>query len=98
MAKNSRARGRNQAIAGKIKQGFGKITGDKQMQAAGALDVIQGEADESAVKASERATGAIQELSGTIKRVVGDMMDSSEMSVEGRVEATKGKRRQEVNQ
>jgi uncharacterized protein YjbJ (UPF0337 family) len=98
MAKNSRARGRNQAIAGKVKQGVGKLIGNQKMAAAGSAEVAQGQAEESAAKASERMIGAGQELSGTLKRVMGNIVGSSELSVEGQAEALKGKQRQEANQ
>jgi uncharacterized protein YjbJ (UPF0337 family) len=98
MAKNSRARGRNQALVGKGKQGVGKLIGNQQMQAEGATEVMQGEADEAAVKASERVIGAVEVLSGTIKRTMGDMIKSPKLSHEGQTEAITGKHRQKVNQ
>jgi uncharacterized protein YjbJ (UPF0337 family) len=97
MAKNSRARGRNQVIAGKVKQGVGKLIGNEQMVADGARGVIQGQAQEEAAKSAERVIGAGEELSGTIKHVVGDMIKSPELSIEGQAEANKGKHRQDVN-
>ncbi|MDZ4718054.1 MAG: CsbD family protein [Roseiflexaceae bacterium] len=98
MAKNSRARGRSKALAGNVKQGVGKLIGNEQMEAEGSTEVIQGEAEEAAAKASERLAGAGQELSGTVKRAVGDLVDSPELSIEGQAEANKGKHRQEDNQ
>ena len=98
MAKNSRARGRNQAIAGKVKQGLGKLIGNKQMEAEGTIEVIRGEADEASVKASERAIGAGQELGGTLKHAIGDLIENPELAIEGQAEAIKGKHRQDDNQ
>jgi uncharacterized protein YjbJ (UPF0337 family) len=97
MAKNRRAQGRNQAIAGNIKQGVGKLIGNKQMEAAGATEVMQGQAIEATAKASERIAGAAQELSGTIKHMAGNQINNPELAIEGQAEIVKGKHRQDAN-
>ncbi len=98
MAKNSRARGRAKALAGTVKQGIGKLIGDTQMETVGAVEILQGEADEASVKASERTLGAGQELSGAIKQSIGDLIGDPELSIEGQAEAIQGKKRNKANQ
>ncbi|MEI6179823.1 MAG: CsbD family protein [Chloroflexales bacterium] len=99
MAKNnSRVHGRNQALAGKVKQGVGKLIGDEQLEAAGASEVIQGEANEAAAQAAERTIGAVEELRGTIKSTVGNLIASPALTSEGQTEIKRGKRRQSANQ
>ncbi len=98
MAKNSRARGRSQVIAGNVKQGFGKLIGNQQLEAEGAAEVIEGEANEAAAKLSERVGGAAQELSGTLKQVAGDLIASPGLAAEGHTEINAGKQRQKANQ
>lgn len=67
MTKNSRARGRSQAIAGKIKENVGKRSGNAQRETTGAADGIQGAAKENAAKVAEQVVDATQEVSGTIE-------------------------------
>jgi uncharacterized protein YjbJ (UPF0337 family) len=98
MAKNSRARGRKQALAGKVKKSVGRLIGNEDLVAAGTRQVIEGEAAEAKAKASERAIGAAHELSGKLKHAIGDRIHSRELSDEGQAEIKQGKALQSANQ
>jgi uncharacterized protein YjbJ (UPF0337 family) len=94
---SKRAEGKAEQIGGAIKEGVGKLIGNDQMQAEGAVKKEKGEAKEEAAKAAERTKGKFEEVTGAVKNRVGAVIDDDEMEAAGRARELEGEARQKAN-
>ena len=92
-----RSEGKAEEIGGKIKKGIGKLIGNEQMEAEGAVKEAKGEARQTAAKAAEQAKGKTEEVIGAVKNRIGHVLDNDEMAAEGKLKEVKGEARQKAN-
>ena len=76
--------GSKDEIMGGIKQGLGKMTGDKGLEAEGEMQKTGG-------RAARKTTGAAHEAKGNIKKAAGNLMDSPTLKAEGEADRVRGK-------
>jgi uncharacterized protein YjbJ (UPF0337 family) len=69
---------------GSVKQGIGKATGDKALEAEGAMQKSGG-------RGKRKATGAAREMKGKAKKAVGDLLDSPTLKSKGKAAKARGK-------
>ena len=69
---------------GGIKQGLGKMTGDKALEAEGATQKSGG-------RAKRRTAGAAHEMQGNVKKAAGKVLDSPTLQAEGEADKARGK-------
>jgi uncharacterized protein YjbJ (UPF0337 family) len=93
----NRDEGRAEQIGGTLKEGAGKLIGDRQMEAEGAAKRERGEAREKAGKAGERTAGAVQEAVGTVKNRVAHVLGADGAATEGKEDELEGQRRRDEN-
>jgi uncharacterized protein YjbJ (UPF0337 family) len=74
-------------MKGNVKEGWGKVTGDKDTEA-------EGRAESDAAEARRETKGAMQEAGGNIKEGVGKVIGNEQMQAEGKADQLKGKGRQ----
>jgi uncharacterized protein YjbJ (UPF0337 family) len=68
--------GRADEMKGGLKEGLGKLTGDKGLKAEGATQKQSG-------RARRKAGGAAKEAKGSAKRAAGKVIDSPTLQAEG---------------
>lgn len=93
-----RAKGKLQEIGGSMKEGFGDLVGNEQMEAEGKASKLEGEGRQEAAKAVGQVKGAAEELGGNLKQGVGNLIGNEQMEAEGKVGELKGEARQKANQ
>jgi uncharacterized protein YjbJ (UPF0337 family) len=76
--------GAKDEVLGGIKQGLGKLTGDKALEGEGAVQKTGG-------RAARKTSGAAHELRGNVKRTAGDLLDSPTLQAEGEADKVRGK-------
>jgi uncharacterized protein YjbJ (UPF0337 family) len=76
--------GAKDEVLGGIKQGLGKLTGDKALEAEGAVQKTGG-------RAARKTSGAAHDLRGNVKRTAGDLLDSPTLQAEGEADKVRGK-------
>jgi len=69
---------------GSVKQGLGKLTGDKALKA-------EGTAQKKGGRAARKSTGAAHELKGNVKKAAGKLLDSPTLKAEGAADKARGK-------
>jgi uncharacterized protein YjbJ (UPF0337 family) len=95
---SNKAQGHVEELGGKIAAGFGKLIGNKEMQAEGEAKELEGKARVQAAKAAERTKGKVEEAVGAVKNRVGAVIDNDEMEVEGAAKKLEGQARQKANE
>ena len=93
----NKSEGLAEELGGKIKKNVGKLVGNEQMEAEGAVKETKGEARQEAAKGAERIEGKVEELKGAVKNRVGHLIDDEELEEEGRAEEIRGEDRQRDN-
>jgi len=76
--------GKADEIKGGLKQGLGKLTGDKGLQAEGATQKESG-------RVRRKAGGAAKEAKGSAKRAAGKVIDSPTLQAEGEADRLGGR-------
>jgi uncharacterized protein YjbJ (UPF0337 family) len=76
--------GRSDEIKGGLKEGVGKLTGDRGLKA-------EGRAQKESGRTRRKASGAMTEAKGNVKRAAGKVMGSPTMKAEGDVDRARGK-------
>jgi uncharacterized protein YjbJ (UPF0337 family) len=76
--------GSKDEVLGGVKQGLGKLTGDKALEAEGAAQKTGG-------RAARKTRGAARELKGNVKRAAGDVLDSPTLEAEGNLDRAHGR-------
>jgi uncharacterized protein YjbJ (UPF0337 family) len=71
-------------LKGNLKEGLGKLTGDKALEA-------EGDAQKEMGQAERKVSGAANEAKGSVKSGAGDVLDSPTLKGEGMVDKAKGK-------
>ena len=70
-------------LKGDLKQGAGKITGNRRLRA-------EGEADANAARAKRRVKGSLREAGGQLKEGVGKITGNKSMEAKGKTERRVG--------
>ena len=76
--------GRTDELKGGLKEGLGKLTGDKGLQAEGATQKESG-------RVRRKARGATKEARGSAKRAAGKVIDSPTLQAEGEADRLGGR-------
>ena len=76
--------GRADEMKGGLKEGLGKLTGDKGLQAEGATQKQAG-------RTRRKAGGAAKEAKGSAKRAAGKVIDSPSLKAEGEADRLGGR-------
>jgi uncharacterized protein YjbJ (UPF0337 family) len=92
-----RGEGEAEKLGGKLKKTVGKVIGNEQIEAEGAVKEIKGDAKVETAKAGERLKGAGEELVGKVKNRLGHVIDNEQMIAEGKAKELKGIARQKTN-
>ena len=90
-------------IAGAVKEGFGKLTGNTELEAKGAIEKGAGSVQNAAGKVQDHAAGeprafvdhdrvegAGKKMGGSIKEGVGKLTGDSKLQAEGKADQTAG--------
>ncbi len=93
-----RAKGKMQEIGGSIKEGFGDMVGNEQMEAEGKASKLEGEGRQEGAKAVGQVKGAAEEAGGNLKQGLGSLIGNEQMEAEGKADELKGEARQKFNQ
>ena len=75
---------RTDELKGNIKQGAGRLTGDRKMEA-------EGRAQHDTAEASRKVEGTANELKGTVEESLGNMSGDEEVRERGIADRLKGK-------
>ena len=94
---SKRARGKVEELSGKAKAKVGKLLGNEQMQAEGAVRALKGKVKQELVKAGERAKGKVEQVAGRVKKRIGGAIKNEQMQAEGKLKELKGSARQRIN-
>jgi len=76
--------GRADEIKGGVKEGLGKLTGDKGLKAEGAAQKQSG-------RTRRKAGGAATEAKGSVKRAAGKVIGSPTLKAEGEADRLRGR-------
>ena len=76
--------GKKDEVAGGIKQGLGKLTRKKGLEAEGAAQKDSG-------RARRKMGGAAREVKGDVKKGAGDLLDSPTLQAEGEADKVRGR-------
>jgi uncharacterized protein YjbJ (UPF0337 family) len=100
---DNRAEGAGHKIAGAIKEGIGKLTGDEKLQAEGFAEKTGGSVQNAAGKVQDhlagephagvdhdRVDGAGHKLAGSVKEGFGKLTGDEKLQAEGAAEKTGG--------
>jgi uncharacterized protein YjbJ (UPF0337 family) len=100
---DNRIEGAGHKMKGAVKEGLGKLTGDRKMQAEGFAEKTAGKVQNAAGKIQDqmdheprhfadhdRAEGAGKKMSGAIKEGVGKLTGNERMQAEGAAEKAAG--------
>ncbi|KAJ3032762.1 hypothetical protein HDV00_007170 [Rhizophlyctis rosea] len=86
----------SQAI-GAVKQNVGSLLGNHSMQAEGASQRAQGNAEVQAAKAQQFTEGAIDSVGGSIKKNIGAALGDESMRASGASTEAKGEAQKAAN-
>ncbi|KAJ3054914.1 hypothetical protein HK097_000380 [Rhizophlyctis rosea] len=84
-------------IGGAVKQNIGSLLGDRSMQAEGASQRAQGDAEVQAAKAQQFTEGAVDAAGGNIKKHIGAMLGDESMRASGASTQAKGEAQKAAN-
>jgi uncharacterized protein YjbJ (UPF0337 family) len=84
---SKRVEGVAEELGGKIRGGFGKLIGNKQMEASGKACELEGAAKQQAAKAAECVQGKMVKFVGAVKYRVGAMIENEHPRIESRAGA-----------
>ncbi len=70
-------------LKGDLKQGVGKLTGNRRLQA-------EGEADANAARAKRRVKGSLREAGGQLKEATGKLTGNKSLEAKGKTERRVG--------
>ena len=76
--------GRGEELKGGLKEGLGKLTGDKALE-------TEGKAQKGMGRARRKASGSLTEAKGGLKRAAGEALDSPSLKTKGEVDRLRGK-------
>jgi uncharacterized protein YjbJ (UPF0337 family) len=76
--------GTKDEVLGGLKQGLGKVTGDKALETEGAAQKTGG-------RAARKTSGAAHELKGNVKKAAGDVLESPTLQAEGEADKVRGR-------
>jgi uncharacterized protein YjbJ (UPF0337 family) len=93
-----RAKGKMDEVVGNLKQGFGNLTGNEQMEAEGRAQELGGESRQDFAKGVGTAKGMVEEAKGNLKQGLGNLTDNERLQAEGQADELKGEGRQRFNQ
>ena len=93
----SKVSGNLSAAAGAVKENVGYAVGNHSMEARGAADRAQGNAEVEAAKAKGYTEGVVNNVSGAVKNAAGQVVGNDRMRAEGEAERLKGKAEKEAN-
>jgi len=80
-----------------VKKGFGRLLGNRRLEAKGRATELEGASRVGAAKSRERVKGKAEELVGAAKNRVGHFIGNERMIAEGKGEELKGASRQKIN-
>jgi uncharacterized protein YjbJ (UPF0337 family) len=93
-----RTKGKLEELGGNIKQGFGKLTGNEDMEAEGHAQERRGEERQARAKTIGRTKGIAQETKGHLKQGLGNLAGNELLEAEGKVDELQGEARQRANE
>jgi len=93
-----RIEGAAEELKGKVKKGFGRVTGDDDMEAEGRAEEVFGRGKQEAAKGVERAKGRGEEILGAVKKHIGRALGNRKTEAQGQAHQAKGRARQKLNQ
>ena len=93
----SKVNGNVNAAVGTVKENIGHAVGNHSLEARGAADRAQGNAEVEVAKAQGYANGVVDNVSGSIKNAAGQVVGNDRMRAEGEAECLKGKAEKEAN-
>ena len=76
--------GRSEEIKGGLKEGLGKLSGDRALEA-------EGKGQKQSGRTRRKASGAVGEAIGNVKRAAGDALDSPTLRAEGAEDKARGR-------
>ncbi len=94
-----RTEGAGHKLAGAVKEGLGKLTGDTKLNAEGKVEHAAGSAQNAAGKAEsepragvdhDRVEGAAKKMGGSIKEGVGKLTGDAKLQAEGKADKAAG--------
>jgi len=92
-----RIEGAAEELKGKIKKGFGRLTGDERTEAEGRAEESFGRGKQEAAKAVERAKGRAEQVIGGVKKHIGQAVGDRRVAAEGKAKQLEGRARQKLN-
>lgn len=69
MSEEKKLSAKLEQVGGAIKEGFGKLTGDKELEAEGATDQVKGKVEETIEKAKEVVENVKDTISDTVSGI-----------------------------
>jgi len=94
---SKRVEGVAEELGGMIRGGFGKLIGNKQMQATGKARELEGVAKQQSAKTAERVKGKMEQAVGAVKYRVGAAIDNKHLQAKGQAESLRGEARRNAN-
>ncbi|KAI9293645.1 DNA binding protein [Neoconidiobolus thromboides FSU 785] len=82
---------------GAIKENVGSVLGNHSLEAKGAAQRTEGDAEYKAAQAKGYAEGAKDSFKGNIKDTVGSAIGNEQMQVEGKASKLRGDAKKEIN-
>ena len=76
--------GKGDELKGGLKEGLGKLTGDRALEA-------EGTAQKTGGRARRKAGGAAAEAKGGLKEAIGDVLDSPTLKAKGKAGRVRGR-------
>lgn len=92
-----RDEGAARETGGAIRRFFGRILGNRRLEAEGATREVSGRSQKEAAKTEGRATGKIEEVAGAVQNRVGELTGNDRWAAEGRSRELTGEKRQDAN-
>ena len=76
--------GRSDEVKGGLKEGLGKLSGDRALEA-------EGKAQKAGARTRRKAGGAVREAGGGLKEALGDALDSPTLKAKGKAGRLRGR-------
>jgi uncharacterized protein YjbJ (UPF0337 family) len=92
-----RDEGRAREAGGKLRRFFGRLFGDRELEARGLSREMSGAQQKEEAKLEGRAIGTFEKGAGAVQNRVGELIGDDRMASEGREREKRGETRQDVN-
>jgi len=94
---DDRVKAGGEQLEGKVKEGAGKLLGDKEMEYEGKAKKAEGQAHDEAAKTGARAEGALNQAKGWVKEQAGALTGNEAKEAEGEAQKWAGKAERKAN-